>query len=454
MNAEGSAGYVDCNAWLVMVLLAAACISLLQLLEPTDAWIDPTQRLLQQYQAPAPKLGSGRRPAGDGSCSFTHPGRRQQSAGEDSRQVQSSEQALQQQQAPRWQQQQQGLPAVLALADLQQEAAVFTAGAALLQKGKGLDTAALMGYTLDVGWLFEQLVFQGLFGEAIQLVHVVYSGQQLLQQLELLIANVANQCADLQRNSQQLGADTGSMQQGEGFDDSSMGAAGSSKAAGVLRRSVLTPIGPSYLCSEAATAWSKLRRVLEDYDSFDCLSPDAASGAAATAAAPGAKGSSTGSAGSSRGLTLAGARLRLAAVDGALSAHPRLALPAWLLQPFLPTAGAGAGMAGSAADPAALLRKLIEHWRLVDAAELVLSYLDAWQQQSPLQRVHSTAVWLPLQDMELLHASLQGGARRAREKGAAAEAAVLDGCAEGLEGKLKQHVSLVRDDWNQLQQRQ
>jgi hypothetical protein len=373
---------------------------------------------------------------------------RQQRLPSSSSQPQSAEQALRQQQAPRWQQRQQGLPAVLSLSDLQQEAAVFTAAAALQQKGSGLEAAALMGYGLDVGWLFDQLVGQGLFPEALTLAHTIYSGQQLLQQLEVAVAEIAGQCADMQRNSQQPGS--ADVQQAGGFDDSSGGAfAGSSsdKAAGVLRSSVLTPVGPSYLCSEAAAAWSKLQRLLELYDSFDCLSP----GAGAVPGGSSKEASTSTSSSSSPGITLAGARLRLAAVDGVLSAQPRMALPAWLLQPFQPSAAAG-GMAGAAADPAALLRKLVGHWRLVDASELVLSYLDAWQQRSPLQRVHSTAVWLPLQELELLHASLQDGARRAREKGAAGEAELLAGCAEGLADRLQKHVSLVREDWSQLQQ--
>lgn len=422
---------------------AGLCTELLQQLEPTDAWIDPTQRLLQQYQAPAPKLGSSRRPAAvtgadDSGSPFMQ--RQRRAGGGSSMQPQTSQQALQQQQAPRWQQEQQALPAVLSLLDLQREAAVFAAGAALQQKGSGLEASALMGYTLDVGWLFDQLVGQGLYQESLALAHVAYSGQQLLQQLAVVAAEWASQCADMQRNSQQVGSDLGSGPQGEGFDDSSMFDGRSGRAAGALRSSAVTPTEPTYLGSEAAIAWAKLRRLLEKYDLDDCLSP------ADSAPAGRNEASSSGS-----GITLAGARLRLAAIDGALSAQLRMALPGWLLQPFQPTATSG-GMTGTAADPAALLRKLMEHWRLIDATELVLSFLDAWQKQSSLQRVHSTAVWLPLQDMELLHASLQDGARRAREKGAAGEATVLAGCAEELQEKLKKHVSLVKEGWGQLQQ--
>jgi hypothetical protein len=372
-----------------------------------------------------------------------------------------ADQALQQQQGRSWQEQQQEHPAVLSLSDVQREAAVFTAAAALYQKGSGVQPSALMEHGFDVGWLLEQLVGQGLFSQSLQLAHAVYAGQQLLQQLEVAVAEVAGQCAELQRSSQQLGAEAGSGQQQEGFDDSGGMFAGSAgRGSSVLSTSVLTPAGPSYLSSEAAVAWSKLQRLLELYDSFDCLSPGTES--SSVPAAPGsstaagssstgrAGGSAAGSAGSGNGITLVGARLRLAAIDGALSAQPRMALPQWLLQPFLPTADA-AGMAGKPADPAALLRKLMEHWRLVDAAELVLGYLDAWQQHSALQRVHSTAVWLPLQDMELLHASLQDGARRAREKGYDADAAVLGGIAEGMQEMLKQHLDGVRVAWGQLQ---
>lgn len=473
-----------CILCVLSCLAADASIALLQLLDPTDAWIDPTQRLLQQYQAPAPKVGSGRRPAaavaalGDESGSPFMPSTRQKqaaaaTAGGSRQQPQSSEQVLLQQQRPRWQQQGQqqpsGLPPVLSLRAIQQEAAVFTAAAALQQKGSGLEASALMGYSLDVGWLFEQLVGQGLFSQALQLAHALYSGQQLLQQLEVAVTELAGQCADLQRGSG-LGSDLGAagagadagtsahQQQydgGEGYADSSMfdgsggvGGGGSGSSRGVLRGSLLTPLGPSYMGSEAATAWAKLRRLLEWYDTFDCLGPDGAAGGGTGGGAAGAAASaSEGSASSSNSIiTLVGARLRLAAVDGILSTQPRMALPAWLLQPFQPTSES-AGMAGSAADPAALLRALMDHWRLVDAAQLVLAYVDAWQQRSSLQRVHSSAVWLPLQDLELLHASLQDGARRALDKGGAAEAAVLRGCAEGLQERLKQHVDLVKADW-------
>jgi hypothetical protein len=370
--------------------------------------------------------------------------RQRRAAAGSSMQLQTSQQTLQQQQAPRWQQEQQALPAVLSLLDVQHEAAIFAAGAALRQKGSGLEASALMGYTLDVGWLFDQLVGQGLYQESLALAHVAYSGQQLLQQLEVIAAEWASQCADVQRNSQQVGSDFGSGQQGEGFDDSSMFDGRLGRAVGALRSSAVTPIEPHYLGSGAAAAWAKLRQLLEMCDVDNCLSP-------VDSAPAGENEASTGRGSSGNGITLAGARLRLAAIDGALSAHPRMALPAWLLQPFQPIATSG-GMTGAAADPAALLRKLIEHWRLVDATELVLSFMDAWQQQSALQRVHSTAVWLPLQDMELLHASLLDGARRARDKGAAVEAAVLEGCAEGLQEQLKRHVSLVKESWGQLQQ--
>lgn len=449
-----------------LAAFADACISSLQLLDPSDAWINPTQRLLQQYQVPPPNKGSNRRPAAarpadtTGSPFTAGAGQQRPGLGNNSMMQPahaSAEEALQEQQQPRWQQHQRELPAVLTLSDLQQEAAVFAAAVALHQKGSGLEVSALMGHGLDVGWLFDQLVGQGLFSEALQLAHAMYAGQQLLQQLEVVAAEMAGQCADIQHGGQQQFGLEGSGQQQEGFDDSSMFEGSASRGVVALRSTVLTPSGPSYLRSEAASAWTKLQRLLEWYDCFDCLAPDAA-GAAAVAEPPGStkagsdKGSPTATTTNTKSsnITLVGARLRLAAVDGALSAQPRMALPAWLLQPFQPAADA-AGMAGTAADAAALLRKYMEHWRLIDAAELVCSYLQQWQERSSLQRVHSTAVWLPLQDMELLFASLQDGARRARQKGAAAEADVLGGYAEALQDRLKQHMDLVKSDWVQLQ---
>jgi hypothetical protein len=49
---------------------------------------------------------------------------------------------------------------------------------------------------------------------------------------------------------------------------------------------------------------------------------------------------------------------------------------------------AGAGMAGSAGDPAALLRLYMRHSRLRDAAQLALRHLHAWRTQVK-KRLHT-----------------------------------------------------------------
>ncbi|KAF6256777.1 hypothetical protein COO60DRAFT_79428 [Scenedesmus sp. NREL 46B-D3] len=184
--------------------------------------------------------------------------------------------------------------------------------------------------------------------------------------------------------------------------------------------------GPGYLGSEAAAAWQKLRELLHLYD---------------------AAGSTGGDVAGSSGM---GGRLRLAAVDGALAEQAGLQLPAWLLQPFQPTAGSAGGMAGAAADPAALMRVYVKHGRLLDAAQLAKDHMEAWQRQGALLRAQPGAVWLPLQGLELLHASLVAGATRAGAAKQHAQAELLGTWSEVLETGITDHVALVRSDTGKL----
>jgi hypothetical protein len=321
---------------------------------------------------------------------------------------------------------------VITLQDLQQEAALFEASALLLQQLPGLE---VLQYGLSGEYVIEQLLGAQQFAAAVQLVHTLYGGPQLAGELEAVAFALAGACVKLQQR-QLAGDDSYSLQE----DDEGSAAAG----AGVLAWGLMSYTGPGHLGSEAAAAWQKLRELLELYD--------AAGSTGSTTAGSTANGSivyssADGDGADVRGL---GGRLRLAAVDGALAAQPGLQLPAWLLQPFQPTAGSTGGMAGAAADPAALLRVYIKHGRLLDAAQLAKDHLEAWQRQGALLRAQPGAVWLPLQGLELLHASLVAGAARAGAAEQHVEAEVLGTWSEVLERGLAEHVALARSDTGKL----
>ncbi|WIA39183.1 hypothetical protein OEZ86_005308 [Tetradesmus obliquus] len=112
--------------------------------------------------------------------------------------------------------------------------------------------------------------------------------------------------------------------------------------------------------------------------------------------------------------------------------------------------GIAGGMAGAAADPAALMRVFIKHGRLLDAAQLAKDHLEAWQRQGALLRAQPGAVWLPLQGLELLHASLVAGAARAGAAKQQHEAEVLGTWSEVLEMGIAEHVALVGSDTGKL----
>jgi hypothetical protein len=329
----------------------------------------------------------------------------------------------------------QQLPVIM-LQDLQREAALFEASALLLQQLPGLE---VLQYGLSGEYVVEQLLGAQQFAAAVQLVHTLYGGPQLSGQLagelEAVAFALAGACVKLQQR-QLAGDDSYSLQE----DDEGSAAAG----AGVLARGLMSYTGPGHLGSEAAAAWQKLRELLELYDAAGSTgSNNVASTANGSTVYSSADGDGAGASG-------LGGCLRLAAVDGALAAQPGMQLPAWLLQPFQPTAGSTGGMAGAAADPAALLRVYIKHGRLLDAAQLAKDHLEAWQRQGALLRAQPGAVWLPLQGLELLHASLVAGAARAGAAEQHAEAEVLGTWSEVLERGLAEHVALVRSDTGKL----
>jgi hypothetical protein len=318
---------------------------------------------------------------------------------------------------------------VITLQDLQREAALFSASALLLQQLPGLE---VLQYGLAGEYVIEQLLGAQQFAAAVQLVHTLYGtpelAGQLAGQLEAVAFALAGACVKLQQR-QLAGNDGYGLQE----DEEGSGAVG----AGVLAQGLMSYTGPGHLGSEAAAAWQKLRELLELYD--------AASDTGSTE-----NGSTDGSTAGSSSSSSLGGRLRLSAVDGALAEQAGLQLPAWLVQPFQPTAGTAGGMAGAAADPAALLRVYIQHGRLLDAAQLAKDHLEAWQRQGALLRAQPGAVWLPLQGLELLHASLVAGAARAGAAKQQNEAELLGTWSEVLETGIAEHVALVRSDTGKL----
>lgn len=384
---------------LLFFLSPGVSVAILQLLNPADAWLDPDQPLLAPHPAPIPRIS-----------------------------------AKQQQQQQRRSPNNNGadLPVITFLA-LQQEAELFAASVALLHCLPGLE---IMQYEITAEYLVEQLLGTQQFAAAVRLVHIMWDSQQQQQQLgdklEAVAYELASSCVRLQvdQESETVGNDPSSSNTGQ---------------------MLVSYTGPGYLGSSAAAAWHKLRQLLELYDGYD---PDNTTNGAAAMAAAAAVTSSTMPSNSSsskrRSISALGGRMRVAAVDGALSTHPGLHLPAWFIQPFQPVAGISGGMAGSGLDPAALLRVYMKHGRLIDGAELLKSHLDAWQRQNPVLRAKPCAVWLPLRDMELLYASLVAGAKRAHLGHRSEEAELLGVWSEVLKRGLADHMALVRSDGDKL----
>ncbi len=179
-----------------------------------------------------------------------------------------------------------------------------------------------------------------------------------------------------------------------------------------------TFLGPCQLSSAAAPAWQLLRTLLERY-----------------------------------GGGQAGGTLALAAAEAVLSeAGGTMALPRWLLDrleglPGGSSHGGYAGMAGAAADPAALLRLYLQHGCLEEAAVLVLAHLAAWEGTNALSRGKPMAVWLPTRAIEALQAQLvAAGSAEAPAQGGLAAGAKLRALAAELEKAAAQHAQLVRND--------
>jgi hypothetical protein len=124
-------------------------------------------------------------------------------------------------------------------------------------------------------------------------------------------------------------------------------------------------------------------------------------------------------------------RLQCAAADAALQAAPGAPLPGWLRERF--TRGAGA-------DVAALLRLLLRHGQLAQAATAAAAMLREWEETGPLQRAAPEACAMPLGAMEAILAALrESGEARAHEELQAALQKHLDGCERDAKRLRKLH---------------
>jgi hypothetical protein len=302
---------------------------------------------------------------------------------------------------------------VVTLPSLQREAARFTAATVALQQVPDL---RMLRRSPEDAYLLQLLLTGQRYGAALQLAAAVWKGAQLEGQLEGVASAMALEACQLQSGLAGLDAGTSGSSWGAG---SACGALG----------------GP------AAAAWQQLQDLLQWCD-LNLSPPDPVEGGQRSDGAAGQPPS------------LVGGRLRIAVINTLLTQHAALELPAWLTDCFKPRLAPG-GMAGSAADPAALLRVYLQHGRLLEAGELVLEHLAGWQAVRPLERTKSSAtVWLPLHHIQQLLGSLEavkegwgaagagGGDPRALQ--AAAEA--VDELAERLRRGLQGHVSLVAED--------
>jgi hypothetical protein len=301
---------------------------------------------------------------------------------------------------------------VVTLTSLQREAARFTAATAALQQVPDL---RMLRHSPEDSYLLQLLLTGRRYGAALQLASAVWKGAQLEAQLEGVASAMALEACQLQAGL-------------AGLDASSSGSSwGAGSACGALG-------GP------ASAAWQQLQDLLEWVDLN--LSP-------ADDVEEAGRGDAAG-----QPPSLAGGRLRIAVINTLLTQQAALELPAWLTDCFKPRLAAG-GMAGSAADPAALLRVYLQHGRLLEAGELVLEHLAGWAAVRPLERTKSSAtVWLPLHTIQQLLGSLEAvkegwgaggvGGGDARALQAAAEA--VDELAERLRRGLQSHVSLVAED--------
>ncbi|KAI8463323.1 MAG: hypothetical protein J3K34DRAFT_495752 [Monoraphidium minutum] len=381
----------------------AAALNQLELLDPSDAWLDTAHPLLAGF-APGGggEDGGGLLGGGDGGAGELEEeggGDDQEGDGEGGEEAAAAAAAA----ARRLRRRRAGAPAagaaggVATLAALRREAALFSAAAALAGALPGLQV--LRGAPgLAPDFVYDQVLGAGRLAEAQGLAHALWAGCDLEERLERLAAAAGARCARAQQGGGG-GAEGGGGD--EGAADAWWGGDGGGGDGGA---------GPGCLGSPAAGGWQGLRALLAGYDA----------------------------AGRRR---LAG-RMRVSAVDAALAEAPGAALPAWLLAPFAPGSGGGGGMAGGPDDAAALLRAYLRHGRLEDAAGLALDHLAAWQAANPLARGKPAAAWLPLRSLELLDAWLAD----AGGEGGGGGAARLGKLRARLRGAVAEHLALGARD--------
>jgi hypothetical protein len=409
---------------------AAAAINQLELLDPSDAWLDTSHPLLADC-APSHAAAEGEEAGGpDGDemglldeVSLADGMEEDGGDGDESGANDAAAAAAASIAAARASRRRRaagaaaggtaGVGGVVTLGALRREAALFAAAAALAGSLPGLQV--LRSPALAADYVYDQTLAAGRLAAAETLAHALWRGGELEDRLERLAAAAAARCARAQ------GGERGEAPAGEAdgmWDDGGASASASAAAGG----------RPGYLGSPAAAGWQQLRSLLARYDSAERR-------------------------------RLAG-RLRVAAVDAALTESPGAALPAWLVAPFAPSSSSSGGMAGAPDDPAALLRVYVRHGRLDAAAELALEHLAAWQGLNPLARCKPAASWVPMRQLQVLDACLAEAAAAATAQqdggfgaggggggsGGSAAAARLSGLKARLRAAVGEHLALgLRD---------
>jgi len=396
---------------------AAAAINQLELLDPSDAWLDTAHPLLTDC-APC-KLRDAEESGGlvDEDLSMDEVSLAGGMDGGDD--AAAADGAARARSAARRQHGSSAgsMAGVVTLAALRREAALFAAAASLAASLPGLQV--LRPPALAPDYLYDQTLGAGRLAEAEALAHALWRGGELEERLERLAGAAAARCMRAQ-----VGGADGSAAAEAGDAQALAAAAGDSAWDDCSSGGVAAGGRPGYLGSSAAGAWQRLRALLARYETAERR-------------------------------RLAG-RLRVAAIDAALSEAPGAALPAWLIAPFAPSSSSSAssssaagGMAGGPEDPAALLRVYLRHGRLDDAADLALEHLSAWQGANPLARCKPASSWVPLRQLEVLDACLGDAAAAAQQGeggGGPVTAQRLAGLSTRLRAAVGEHLALGARD--------
>ncbi len=139
---------------------------MLELLDPTDAWLDGDEELLRHFPLPTQQAAMLQ-------LAPQAPSRSTHGAGRGDLEVR----------------------AVLTLQDVRREAAVFMAAAQVASALPGLD---VLRSQPSGDYVYDQLLLLGRFNDSIKLAHVLWHGQKLTSALQRAFGAMAAQCVRLQ----------------------------------------------------------------------------------------------------------------------------------------------------------------------------------------------------------------------------------------------------------------